>query len=54
MIAAAVSRGDILVKNCIPKHMESLTAKLLEMGAEVELGGDTIRVSCDKRLKRLT
>ena len=53
MIAAAVSRGDILVKNCIPKHMESLTAKLLEMGAEVELGGDTIRVSCDKRLKKV-
>lgn len=53
MVAAVASQGNILIKNCIPKHMESLTAKLLEMGAEVELGGDYIRVSCDKRPKKV-
>ncbi len=53
MVAAVASQGDILIKNCIPKHMESLTAKLLEMGANVELGGDSIRVSCNKRPKKV-
>ncbi len=51
MIAAAVSKGDVLIKNCIPKHMESLTAKLIEMGANIQELGDSIRVSCTKRLK---
>ncbi len=53
MIAAVASKGDVLIKNCIPKHMESLTAKLLEMGAEIDLGGDSIRVTCDKRPKKV-
>ena len=51
MIAAAATRGDVLIKNCIPEHMDSLTAKLLEMGATVKSKNDTIRVSCKKRLK---
>lgn len=51
MIAAAATRGDVLVKNVIPKHLESITAKLLEMGINVEEGEDTVRVSCDKRTK---
>ena len=51
MIAAAATRGDVLIKNCIPEHMDSLTAKLLEMGATVKSENDTIRVSCKKRLK---
>jgi len=53
MVAAVASQGDILIKNCIPKHMESLTAKLLEMGAKVETGGDSIRVFCDQRPKKV-
>lgn len=44
MIAAAATGGDILVKNIIPKHMESVSAKLIEIGAEVEELDDAIRV----------
>lgn len=44
MIAAAVTRGDITVRNLIPKHMEPLTAKLKEMGAVVEEGDESCRV----------
>ena len=44
MIAAAATRGDVKVKNIIPKHMESLTAKLIEMNVEVVAGDDWIRV----------
>jgi len=45
MIAAAVTRGDVIVRNLIPKHMEPLTAKLIDMGYEIEEGDDSIRVS---------
>ena len=44
MIAAAATGGDILVKNIIPKHMESVSAKLIEIGAQVEELDDAIRV----------
>lgn len=44
MIAAAATRGDILVKDVIPKHMECITDKLLEMGFGVEEFDDSIRV----------
>jgi len=44
MIAAAATQGDVIVRNVIPKHMESLTAKLLEMNVNVEEDGDWIRV----------
>ena len=44
MCAAAITRGDILVKNLIPKHMEAISAKLLEMGCEVIEFDDAIRV----------
>ncbi len=44
MIAAAITKGDVLVKNIIPKHMESLSAKLKEMNCEVLEYGDAIRV----------
>jgi UDP-N-acetylglucosamine 1-carboxyvinyltransferase len=50
MALAAAAGGDLLVKNVIPKHMESISAKLLEMGAEVEEYDDSIRV---RRLERL-
>lgn len=44
MIAAAATNGDVLIKNVIPKHMESLSAKLVEAGAEVTELDDAIRV----------
>ncbi len=50
MFAAAITRGDILVKNVITKHLESLTAKLLEIGCEVEEADDCIRVVASKPL----
>ena len=49
MIAAVASKGEILIKNCITKHLEPLTAKLVEMGAQVEDNGDEIRVWADNR-----
>jgi len=44
MVAAAATGGDILVKNIIPKHMESISAKLVETGAKVLEFDDSIRV----------
>ncbi len=44
MIAAAATGGDVTVKNLIPKHMESLTAKLMEMNVKIVEGEDWIRV----------
>ncbi len=44
MIAGAITGGDVTVKNVIPKHMESLSAKLKEMNCEVIEDGDEIRV----------
>ena len=49
MAAAAATRGNVLVKNCIPKHMEPITAKLIEAGCEVEEHESSIRVKMDKR-----
>lgn len=49
MVAAAVTRGDVVIKNCIPKHMEPITAKLIEAGAHVEEFESSIHVSMDKR-----
>lgn len=51
MFAAAVTKGDITVKNVIPKHLESITAKLTEMGCEVEESDDCMRVVASKPLK---
>ncbi len=44
MIAAAATRGDVLITGCIPTHMEALSAKLLEMGVRVSDSDDAIRV----------
>ena len=44
MIAAAATRGDVIIRGCIPTHMEALTAKLLEMGVSVSDMDDAIRV----------
>lgn len=53
MIAAAATRGDVLVKNVIPKHMESLSAKLIEMNVKVEEFDDSIRVSGRDQLNKV-
>jgi len=44
MIMAAATRGNVLVDNVIPKHLEALTAKLEEMGVEVEEYDEAIRI----------
>ena len=49
MLAAVATKGDILIKNCITKHLDSITAKILEIGGNVEDYGDSIRVWCNKR-----
>ncbi len=51
MFAAAVTKGDVTVKNVIPKHLESITAKLIEIGCEVEESDDCMRVVASKPLK---
>ena len=53
MIAAAATRGDVLIKNIIPKHMESLTAKLQEMRVKVDSYDDSIRVSCREKIQKV-
>jgi len=50
MVAAAATRGNVLVKNVIPKHMESLSAKLLEMNVLVEEYDDSIHIRMGKEL----
>ena len=50
MFAAAASKGDILIKNVIPKHLEAFTAKLLEIGVQVEEFDDAVRVKARSRL----
>lgn len=52
MCAAAVTKGDVLIKNVIPKHLESISAKLIEMGCDIEEFDDAVRVVSKNRLKR--
>ena len=47
MVAAAATRGNVLVKNVIPKHLESITAKLLKIGVNVEEFDESVRISVD-------
>ncbi len=49
MLAAAMTRGDVIVTNLIPRHMDPLTAKLVEMGIGIEIGESSIRVYSDRR-----
>ena len=51
MFAAAITKGDVTVKNVIPKHLESISAKLLEIGCEVKESDDAVRVVASKPLK---
>ncbi|WP_461815710.1 UDP-N-acetylglucosamine 1-carboxyvinyltransferase [Faecalimonas sp.] len=51
MMAAAATKGDVMVMNVIPKHLEATTAKLVEIGCEVEEFDDAVRVVAKERLK---
>ena len=53
MAAAVATRGDILVKNIIPKHLDCITSKFIEMGVKVEEYDEEIRVKADKPLKSI-
>jgi len=52
MAAVAATGGQVLVKNIIPKHMDCITAKLVEMGVEVEENEDTLLVRRSGKLQR--
>lgn len=51
MALAVATRGNILIKNVIPKHLESISSKLMEMGAKVIEYDDSVRVMADGKLK---
>lgn len=53
MVAAAATGGDVLIKNVIPKHLDSISAKLAEMGVEVTEYDDSIRIKSKKPLKKI-
>ena len=50
MMAAAATRGDVLIKNVIPRHLETISAKLSEIGAQIEESDDAVRVVATQRL----
>ena len=50
MAAAAITKGDITVKNIIPRHLECITAKLEEIGCEIHESDEAIRVVASKKL----
>ena len=50
MFAAAITKGDIAIKNVIPKHLESISAKLIEIGCEIEEFDDCLRVVAARKL----
>ena len=52
MFASAVTGGNVLIKNVIPKHLESISAKLIEMGCDVVEYDDAVRVISNGRLQR--
>ncbi len=52
MVAAAATMGDVVIDNVTPKHLESIAAKLKEMGAVIEEGEESVRVSMNSRPKR--
>ena len=54
MLAAVASKGDVTIKNCITKHLESITAKIIEIGGKVDANGDHLRVWCDERPHKAT
>ena len=53
MAAVAACGGDVLVRNVVPKHLESIIAKLVEAGVTVEEHDDAVRVIADKPLTKV-
>ncbi len=53
MSAAAATRGNVLIKNIIPKHLDCITSKFVEMGVTIEEYDEEIRVIADKPLKNI-
>ncbi|MCD7824860.1 MAG: UDP-N-acetylglucosamine 1-carboxyvinyltransferase [Clostridiaceae bacterium] len=51
MVAAAATKGDVLIRNVIPQHLEAISVKLIEIGATVEEFDDAVRVTADHRLR---
>ena len=54
MLAAIASKGDVVIHNCIPEHVDCITAKIAEIGGHVEDLGDSIRVWADHRPTKAT
>ena len=54
MCAAAATMGDVTVTHVIPQHLEAVSAKLMDMGAQVDENGDSIRVAVTNRLQPTT
>lgn len=54
MFAAVATKGDILIKNCIPEHLDCITAKIIEMGANVDVNEDNIHVWAKERPNKAT
>lgn len=50
MLAAAITKGDVTVTNVIPKHLESITSKLIDIGCEVEEYDEAVSVRCGEKL----
>jgi UDP-N-acetylglucosamine 1-carboxyvinyltransferase len=52
LIAGAITRGDLVIENCVPEHLDALAVKLRQAGAEVSPEGSTaLRVRCSNRLR---
>ena len=51
MVAAAATKGNVKIENCIPKHLEPITSKLIEAGAMVRIDGSDVYVTMNKRPK---
>lgn len=54
MLAAIATKGNIILKHCIPEHLDCLTSKILEIGGNVEYNNDNIHVWYDKRTTKST
>lgn len=54
MCAAVATMGDVTVTHVIPQHLEAVSAKLMDMGAQVDENGDSIRVAVTNRLQPTT
>ena len=54
MVASIASKGNIIIKNCIPEHLDCITAKLQEIGGNVEILGDKLRVWSNTRPLKTT